>query len=500
MTGFILALDQGTSSSRAIVYGPGVEPLAQAAEEFPQAHPRPGWVEHDPEDIWRATLSTARAALAKAAVPASSIAAIGIANQRETVVLWDRETGRPIHNAIVWQDRRTAPACAALEREGHLPLVQSRTGLLLDPYFSATKLAWLLDNVDGARPAAEAGRLAFGTVDAFLLWRLTNGAVHATDATNASRTLLLDIRTGQWDPDLLALFRIPPALLPEVRDNSGPFGVAAPEHLGAAVPVRAMVGDQQAALIGQGCTEPGMVKSTYGTGCFALLHTGERPVPSYHRLLTTVALQLAGRRTYALEGAIFIAGAAVQWLRDSLGIIAHAREAGERAAKANPALEVYLVPAFVGLGAPYWDPAARGIVTGLTQDAGRNELCRAALASVAHQTDDLLEAMRADLKDAGLPPAADVLRVDGGMSASDWMLQFLADTIGLPVDRPASLETTAAGAAYLAGLDAGLYPPPAEFARTRQAGRRFAPAGDAAARDRRRAGWQDAVRRARATP
>ena len=500
MTGYILALDQGTSSSRAILYGPDAEPVAQAAEEFPQHHPRPGWVEHDPEDIWRTTLSTARAALAKAAVSASDIAAIGIANQRETVLLWDRETGRPVHNAIVWQDRRTASACAALERAGHLPLIQSRTGLLLDPYFSATKLTWLLDNVDGARQAAESGRLAFGTIDAFLLWRLTNGAVHATDAANASRTLLLDIHTGQWDPDLLALFRIPPALLPDVRDNSGLFGTAIPEHLGAALPVRAMIGDQQAALIGQGCTEPGMIKSTYGTGCFALLHTGERPVPSSRRLLTTIALQLADRRTYALEGSIFIAGAAVQWLRDNLGIIAHARETGERAANANPALDVYFVPAFVGLGAPHWDPAARGIITGLTQDAGRDELCRAALASVAHQTDDLIEAMQADLTGAGLPPAANVLCVDGGMSASDWMLQFLADTLDLPVDRPASLETTALGAAYLAGLDAGLYPPPAEFARTRQAERRFTPASDPATRARRRAGWRDAVQRARSAP
>ncbi len=500
MSGYVLALDQGTSSSRAMVFGGGAEPLSQASEPFAQHHPRPGWVEHDPEDLWRTTLSTARQALRRAGIEAAQVAAVGVANQRETVVLWDRATGRAVHNAIVWQDRRTAAACAALEAAGHLPLVQARTGLLLDPYFSATKLAWLLDTVDGARDAAAAGRLAFGTVDTFLLWRLTGGAVHATDATNASRTLLLDIHTGQWDPALLEVFRIPGSVLPEVRDTSGPFGTALAAHLGAALPVRAMVGDQQGALAGQGCFAPGMIKSTYGTGCFALLHTGARAVASSHRLLTTVALQRGGRRTYALEGSIFVAGAAVQWLRDGLGIIGHAAETDALAAAADPALEVYLVPAFVGLGAPYWDPEARGVITGLTRDAGRAELARAALASVAHQTEDLVEAMRADLREAGLEPAAGALRVDGGMSASDWTMQFLADTLAMPVDRPASLETTALGAAYLAGLDAGIYPEPEAFAAAWRMERRFEPDGDAAGRARRRLGWRDAVRRARGAP
>lgn len=497
MIAYVLALDQGTTSSRAVVFGPDAEPLAQAAEEFPQHYPQPGWVEHDPEDLWRTTLSTAQAALAKAGLQANQVAALGIANQRETVVLWDRATGRPVHNAIVWQDRRTAAACAALEDAGHGPMVQARTGLRLDPYFSATKLAWLLDNVPGARNAAEAGRLAFGTVDSWLLWRLTDGAVHATDATNASRTLLLDIHAGQWDPALLDLFRIPAAVLPEIRDTSGPFGTASPGHLGAALPVRAMVGDQQGALAGQGCFAPGMVKSTYGTGCFALLHTGNRAVPSAHRLLTTIALSRGGQRTYALEGAIFVAGAAVQWLRDGLGLIAEAAETGALAAAADPAQQVYLVPAFVGLGAPHWDPDARGILTGITRGTGRAELARAALACVAHQTEDLMDAMRSDLRDAGLPDIPGVLRVDGGMSASDWTMQYLADTLDMPVERPRFLETTALGAAYLAGLDAGCYPEPDEFARGWRAERRFAPASDGTGRAGRRAGWADAVGRSR---
>lgn len=498
MSAYILALDQGTSSSRAILFGPDMVPVAQAAAEFPQHFPRPGWVEHDPEDLWRTTLSTARDALRLGGVEAARVAAIGIANQRETTLLWDRATGQPVHPAIVWQDRRTAPACAALEAAGHGPLVQERTGLRLDPYFSATKLAWLLDTVPGVRAAVEAGRLAFGTVDAWLLWRLTGGTVHATDATNASRTMLLNIRTGAWDPDLLALFRIPAAVLPEVRDTTGLFGVADPAHLGAAVPVRAMAGDQQAALAGQGCFHAGMVKATYGTGCFALLHTGDRPVPSRHRLLTTIALQRAGCRTYALEGSIFVAGAAVQWLRDGLGLIGRAAEAGPLAAQADPAQDVFLVPAFVGLGAPHWDPAAQGILTGLTRSTGPAELARAALECVAFQTADLMDAMHLDLQgegSAGIP--AQVLRVDGGMSASDWTMQCVADTLDRPVERPRVLETTALGAAYLAGLDAGLYPDPDAFARAWQAERRFTPNADAAERARRRVGWVDAVRRSR---
>ena len=493
MTGTILALDQGTSSSRAMLFNGRAEPVAQVSEEFPQHYPHPGWVEHDPEDLWRTTVSTARAALQQAGIAAQDVAAVGIANQRETVVLWDRATGRAVHNAIVWQDRRTASTCAELEAAGHGAMVQSRTGLRLDPYFSATKLAWLLDHVPGTRDAAQAGRLAFGTVDTWLLWRLTDGAVHATDATNASRTLLLDVHTGQWDPELLDLFRIPAAVLPEVRDSSGLFGTASPAHLGAALPVRAMIGDQQGALVGQGCVTPGMVKSTYGTGCFALLHTGARPVPSQHRLLTTIALQRAGQRTYALEGSIFVAGAAVQWLRE-LGLINHAAETGPLAATADPAQDVYLVPAFVGLGAPYWDPEARGILTGLTRNTGRAELARAALECVAFQTADLMDAMR---QDVGTDLDVGVLRVDGGMSASDWTMQMLADTLDVPVDRPRSLETTARGAAYLAGLDAGLYPEPDAFAAGWQAERRFTPHGDEAERGRRLAGWRDAVQRSR---
>ncbi len=496
----ILALDQGTSSSRAILFDADLHPVAQSAQEFPQHYPHPGWVEHDPEDLWRTTIETARATLAHAAIPPGDIAAIGITNQRETVLLWDRATGRPLHNAIVWQDRRTAPACAALTAAGHAPLIQARTGLLIDPYFSATKLAWLLDTIDGARAAAEAGQLAFGTVDTFLLWRLTGGQVHATDATNASRTMLLDIRSGQWDPELLALFRIPAAILPRVMDSSGPFGATLPHLFGAPIPIRAMVGDQQGALVGQGCVAPGMVKSTYGTGCFALLHTGGHPVPSRHRLLTTIALQRNGRRTYALEGAIFVAGAAVQWLRDGLGIIAHASEAGPLAAQADPAQDVILVPAFVGLGAPWWDPDARGTLTGLTRNTGRAELARAALESVAFQTADLIEAMQADLADAHLPAAAHTIRVDGGMSASDWTMQTLADTLDMQVDRPPVLETTARGAAYLAGLDAGLCPDPETFAATWKVERRFTPGSDPATRTRRRALWQDAVARSRSKP
>ena len=498
MSGHILSLDQGTSSSRAILFDRDLRPVAQASEEFAQHYPQPGWVEHDPEDLWRTTLSTARDVLRRAGVAANQVAAIGIANQRETTLLWDRATGRPVHPAIVWQDRRTAPACAALEAAGHGALVQARTGLRLDPYFSATKLAWLLDEVPGARDAAAAGRLAFGTVDTWLLWRLTGGAVHATDATNASRTLLLDIHAGAWDPALLDLFRIPAEVLPEVRDTTGPFGVADPAHLGASIPVRAMAGDQQAALAGQGCFQSGMVKATYGTGCFALLHTGDHAVPSRHRLLATVALQRAGRRTYALEGSIFVAGAAVQWLRDGLGLIGQAAEAGPLAARADPAQDVYLVPAFVGLGAPHWDPAAQGILTGLTRNTGPAELARAALECVAFQTADLMDAMYLDTQqEDGSDMPAEVLRVDGGMSASDWTMQCLADTLDRPVERPHGLETTALGAAYLAGLDAGLCPDPDVFARSWQAERRFTPHGDATSRSRRRAGWADAVRRSR---
>jgi glycerol kinase len=438
-------------------------------------------------------VATARQALDAAGLAAADIAAIGIANQRETVVVWDRRTGRPIHNAIVWQDRRTAALCERLEQEGHGALVAARTGLRLDPYFSATKIAWLLDNVTGARAAAEAGALAFGTVDSFLLHRLTDGAVHATEATNASRTLLFDIHRGAWDDEMLALFGIPRAMLPDVRDSAGLFGVAEAGLLGAPVAVRGIAGDQQAALIGQGCFRPGMVKSTYGTGCFALLNTGEKPVASSHRLLTTIAYQFDGVRSYALEGSIFVAGAAVQWLRDGIGLIAAADETGALAAAADPDQPVYMVPAFVGLGAPYWDSDAQGLLTGITRGTTRREIARAVLECVGYQTRDLLEAMRADI--GGQPGADTVIRVDGGMSASDWTMQFLADILAAPVDRPDGLETTAIGAAYLAGMSVGLYPDPATFAATWRAERRFEPAMPAAEREAKYRGWQHAVAR-----
>lgn len=495
MATHILALDQGTTSSRAVVFDAALRPVAVAQEEVPQLYPAPGLVEHDPETLWDTTCRTARAALARAGLAAPAIAAIGIANQRETTLLWDRATGRPLHNAIVWQDRRTADACAALRDAGHAPLIEARTGLLIDPYFAATKLAWLLDHVDGAREAAEAGRLAFGTVDTFLLWRLTGGAVHATDATNASRTLLYDIAAGDWDDELLALFRIPRALLPVVRDNAADYGTTT--AFGGRIAVRGMAGDQQAALAGQACVAPGMVKATYGTGCFALIHTGTTPVRSRHRLLTTVAAQLDGRRSYALEGAIFAAGAAVQWLRDGLGIIAEAQEAGALAAAADPAQRVYLVPAFTGLGAPHWNTEARAVLCGMTRGTTRAELARAALEAAAYQTRDLIEAMHADMADAaGTPdPAATVLRVDGGMAASDWTMQFLADMLAAPVDRPAYLETTAMGAAYFAGLQAGLCPPPVALAPRWTPARRFLPAMAEPERAARYDGWRRAVAR-----
>jgi glycerol kinase len=488
---YVVAIDQGTTSTRAIVFDAALNPVASAQQEFTQVYPAPGWVEHDPEEIWATTVATVRGAMTKASIAAHDVAAIGITNQRETTLVWDRASGKPIHNAIVWQDRRTADVCAALRDRGHEAEVTKRTGLLLDPYFSATKIAWILDHVEGAREAAQAGRLAFGTVDTFLLWRLTGGRVHATDATNAARTLLLDIHAAQWDGALLDLFRVPRPLLPEVRDCAGDFGSTSPELFGAPIRILGVAGDQQAATIGQGCFRPGMMKSTYGTGCFALLNTGETPVMSRNRLLTTIAYQLDGRRTYALEGAIFVAGAAVQWLRDGLKLIARAPEADTLAAAADPAEQVYLVPAFVGLGAPWWDAEARAAVFGLTRNSGPAELARAALEAVGYQTRDLLEAMRADW-----PAAADtVLRVDGGMTASDLTLQFLADILAAPVDRPVVMETTALGAAYLAGRAAGLCPDLEGFAATWRLDRRFTPAMEEATRARKWAGWQDALRR-----
>jgi glycerol kinase len=497
MPGCLLAIDQGTTSTRSILFDAALTPVAVAQREFTQFYPVPGQVEHDPEEIWATTIATAREAMAKANIAAKDVAGIGITNQRETTLLWDRATGKPIHNAIVWQDRRTADACAALRRAGHEALVGNKTGLVLDPYFSATKITWLLDHVEGARAAAEAGKLAFGTVDSFLLWRLTGGRIHATDATNAARTLLFDIRIGRWDAALLDLFRVPPTLLPEVRDSSGDFGVTTPEPLGGPIRILGVAGDQQAATVGQGCFKPGMMKSTYGTGCFALLNTGDQPVASRSRLLTTIAYQLDGRRTYALEGAIFIAGAAVQWLRDGLKVIQRAPDADELAAVADLDEQVYLVPAFVGLGAPWWDAEARGAVFGLTRKSGAAELARAALEAVGYQTRDLVHAMRADWP-AG--SAGTVLRVDGGMTASDWTMQFLADILNAPVDRPVVMETTALGAAYLAGRAAGLCPDLDGFAGTWRLDRRFAPKMDAVTRERKWAGWRNAVSRTLTQP
>ncbi len=495
MTGYILAIDQGTTSTRALVFDAGQRLVASAQEEFPQHYPAPGWVEHDPEDLWRSTLSTARAALARAGASASAVAAIGLTNQRETTLIWDRATGRPIHRAIVWQDRRTAEECARLRAEGHEPAVAARTGLVLDPYFSATKIAWLLDHVEGAREAAEAGRLAFGTVDSWLIWRFTGGRVHATDATNASRTLLFDLARLHWDDDLCRLFRVPRAILPDLRDCADDYGTTDPALFGAAIPIRGVAGDQQAALIGQACFDPGMVKATYGTGAFALLNTGTKPVPSRNRMLTTLGYRFADRTAYALEGAVFVAGAAVQWLRDGLGLIAAAPEADRLAAEADPDQPVVLVPAFTGLGAPWWDAEARGALFGLTRGTTRRELARAVLDSVAFQTCDLLAAMREDWGGDG----PSLLRVDGGLTASDWTMQRIADLTGTPVDRPGMRETTALGAAWLAGFAAGLYPSPEETARAWAAARRFVPALAEDARAAALARWRDAVRRTLST-
>ena len=490
---FLIAIDQGTTSTRAIVFDLALSPVASAQQEFKQIYPEPGWVEHDPEEIWTTVLSTVRGAMAKAGARAAAVVAIGITNQRETTIVWDRSTGRPIHNAIVWQDRRTAGVCESLRQAGHEEMVTGRTGLLLDPYFSATKISWLLDHVNGVRDAAQAGRLCFGTVDSFLLWRLTGGKVHATDATNAARTLLFDIRRGAWDPDLCGMFGVPMSLLPEVRDSAGKFGATEPELFGGSINILGMAGDQQAATVGQGCFTPGMMKATYGTGCFALLNTGETPVASRNRLLTTIAYQIAGKRTYALEGAIFIAGAAVQWLRDAMKLIRSSADVNALANAADPTEQVYLVPAFVGLGAPWWDAQARGAIFGLTRNAGAAELARATLESVGYQTRDLLEAMQADWPGARNA----VLRVDGGMAASDVAMQFLADILATPVERPPVVETTALGAAYLAGLAAGTGPDMSEFAAGWQPARRYVPQMDAEVRSRKWAGWQDAVARTR---
>ena len=493
MADFILAIDQGTTSSRAIVFDGSYRVCGVTQQEFPQHFPRSGWVEHDPEDLWRTTLATMRGALAAAKLSASDIAAIGITNQRETTLIWERKTGRPIHNAIVWQDRRTADICEQLRRDGAETMVTAKTGLLLDPYFSATKAAWILDHVEGAREKAERGELAFGTVDTFLLWRLTGGNVHATDITNASRTLLCNIDSGDWDDDLLKLLRVPRALLPQIKQCSDDFGATDPALFGVAIPLRGVAGDQQAATIGQACFQPGMLKSTYGTGCFALLNTGATRVASTQRLLTTIAYRINGETAYAIEGSIFVAGAAVQWLRDGLHLIARADETGPLAAAADPDQMVYLVPAFTGLGAPWWDAHARGAMFGLTRNTGPREFARAALDAVCYQTLDLLDAMRADWQGA----SQTVLRVDGGMVASDWMLQRLADILDAPVDRPVVLETTALGAAWLAGLGAHVWPDREGFAQSWQRQQRFEPMMNRDVRKGLVAGWRDAVSRTR---
>ena len=486
----VLAIDQGTTSTRAIVFDRDGTPAGVARREFAQHYPADGWVEHAPEDIWRDTVAVMREAVADAGLTGSGIAAIGITNQRETTVVWDRATGEPIHRAIVWQDRRTADACRALVEDGCGPLVQRKTGLLIDAYFSATKAAWILDHVPGARDRAERGELCFGTIDSFLLHRLTGGRVHATDATNASRTMVFDIHAQDWDDELLALFRIPRAMMPQVLDSSAEFGATGPDILGFPIPITGIAGDQQAATFGQACFEPGMVKSTYGTGCFALLNTGDRPVASRSNMLTTLAYRLDGRVTYALEGSIFIAGAAVKWLRDGLGIITHASQTDDMATRVPDSHGVYLVPAFVGLGAPHWDPHARAAISGLTLDAGPAHIARAALEAVAFQTRDLRDAMISDW-----PAPARALRVDGGMAANDWLCQFLADMLELPVERPAVIETTALGAASLAGLKVGVYRDQAAVAGAWRCDRRFEPRMDAARRDRLYRGWLDAVQR-----
>ena len=493
MSEHLVAIDQGTSSSRCVVFDRKGAVLGSSQQEFPQIYPRPGWVEHDPEAIWRSVVETTRKALAGSGVAAGSIAGLGITNQRETTLVWDRKSGRCIHNAIVWQDRRTARVCQGLRDRGVEPAVIDKTGLRLDPYFSATKLAWLLDNVEGARAMAQAGRLAFGTVDCFLLWRLTAGRVHATDATNASRTLLYNIQTQEWDDELLDLFGIPGSLLPEVRDCAADYGVTDHDVIGARIPIRGIAGDQQAALIGQAGFAPGVTKSTYGTGCFVIANTGRDALRSANKLLTTVAYRLDGEVTYGLEGSIFVAGSAVQWLRDQLKIIGNAAATEAIAAATGIVENVHVVPAFTGLGAPYWDPDARGAILGLSRDSGIDEIVTATLQSIAYQTCDLTQAMADD----GIAPS--VIRVDGGMVANDWFLRFLADMLQVTVERPANVESTVTGAACLAGLGSGVYDSVHDIEGLWASDARFEPAMDAARRDRLYSGWLDAVARVRSS-
>jgi len=495
MTDYILAIDQGTTSSRAIIFDREGRKISTGQHEYAQHYPQDGWVEHEPEDIWRTSLTSCRDALKHSDLTVDDIRAIGISNQRETTLIWNRHTGKCIHRAIVWQDRRTAAMCRdiaqELERKGRGNLINDKTGLLLDPYFSATKVCWLLNEVPGAREAAEAGDLAFGTVDTWLLWKLTGGRSHCTDASNASRTMLFNIHTQRWDEELLTLFNIPASLLPEVKDCAADFGGCEKDLLGVAIPVAGIAGDQQAAAFGQCCFEPGMAKSTYGTGCFLLLNTGEKVLKSEHRLLSTVAYRLEGKTTYALEGSIFMAGATMQWLRDELHLFSDTSETESMARDVSPESPVMFVPAFTGLGAPWWDADARGAIFGLTRDTGIREITTAALLSVCFQTRDLQKAMEAD----GVRP--ETLRVDGGMVANNFVLQNLADLLGCVVDRPEITETTALGAAWLAGLQIGLYDSPQSISQHWRLDRRFEPQRDKAWRERRHALWRDAVNRTR---
>ncbi|XUO88549.1 glycerol kinase GlpK [Halomonas sp. KM072] len=494
MPSFILAIDQGTTSSRAILFDRQGQVAAVAQQEFPQHFPQDGWIEHDPEDIWDSVVATCREVLAKAQVSAEQIDGVGITNQRETTVVWDRATGKPLYNAIVWQDRRTSERCQALRDAGHTEAVQAKTGLLIDPYFSATKLAWILDQVEGARERAAKGELAFGTIDSFLIWRLTEGQQHVTDATNASRTALFNIHEQRWDDELLALFDVPANMLPGVKDSSDDFGTVAAHWLGAALPIAGVAGDQQAALVGQACFKPGMGKSTYGTGCFMIVNTGDTPSVSRNRLLTTVGYRINGQPTYAMEGSIFVAGATVQWLRDGLNLFADASETEALAQKTRSGHSVYLVPAFTGLGAPHWDPKARGAIFGLTRDTGIAEIVAAGLQAVCYQTRDLQLCMNDDM-DA----APGNLRVDGGMVKNSWVMQFLADMLNVQVDRPTILETTALGAAYLAGLRLGWYATLEEIEQLWRCEKSFTPSMEEATREQLYQGWLDAVSRVRST-
>lgn len=492
MARYLLSIDQGTTSTRAIIFDERGLIITTSQREFEQHFPNDGWVEHDPEEIWETTVTVCQEALSQSNVSASDIAGIGITNQRETTILWDRKTGKPIHRAIVWQDRRTSEFCSALKEQGYESKVQSKTGLLIDPYFSATKIKWILDNVDGARARAEAGELAFGTIDTFLLWRLTGGKSHKTDATNASRTMLFNIHEQCWDDELLDIFSVPKALLPEVEDCAADFGNTTEEVFGESIKIAGIAGDQQAALIGQACFKPGMIKSTYGTGCFMVLNTGDEALVSNHKLLTTVGYRLNGKTTYALEGSIFVAGAAVQWLRDGLELISHAKETEAMAEEVGAEHNVYLVPAFTGLGAPFWDPNARGAIFGLTRDTGIKAIVTAGLQSVAYQTKDLIRAMEKD--GAGKPTA---LRVDGGMVANNWVVQFLSDILNVDVDRPAVIETTALGVAYLAGLQTGIYESLNQISELWHCERHVSPVMSDDVRERLYSGWCDAVNRVR---